>query len=85
MWKRDGAAAEKAGHLGGDFFVLREFVDMIRRDREPWIDVYDAASWSAITHCSSESIRRGSSPVQIPDFTKGRWKDPNWRRASWPA
>ena len=85
FWKKDGAAADRAGHLGGDYFVLREFVNMVRHDREPWIDVYDAASWSVITHCSNLSISQGSKPVEIPDFTEGRWQNPNWRKANWPA
>lgn len=79
-WKRHGSEAEKAGHGGGDYFVLRDFVDMVRLDREPWIDVYDAASWSVIYHCSRNSIDQRSAPVDIPDFTGGRWKDPAWRK-----
>ncbi|WP_210994126.1 hypothetical protein [Acholeplasma granularum] len=37
------------------------------------IDVYDAASWMAVTVLSEESITLGSAPVSIPDFTKGKW------------
>jgi len=81
-WTRDGGEAARAGHGGGDFFVLRDFIEMVRLDREPWIDVYDAASWSAIFACSRESIAKRSSPVEIPDFTGGRWEDPLWRKGN---
>ena len=78
-WRRDGEKAEKAGHGGSDHFVLHDFLEMVRQDREPWIDVYDAATWSVLYHCSKESIDRKGGSVEIPDFTGGRWKDPKWR------
>ncbi len=37
-------------------------------------DVYDAAEWSCITELSELSVRQGSVPVEIPDFTRGNWK-----------
>jgi predicted dehydrogenase len=80
FWHNDGAhAAQYAGHGGMDYFCLRDFVEMVRHDREPWVDCYDAASWGALNHCSQLSIDRKGAPVEIPDFTMGRWKDPGWR------
>ena len=38
-------------------------------------DVYDAALWSCSTQLSEESVRKGSVPVQIPDFTRGHWEE----------
>lgn len=81
-WRRLGEKAEKTGHGGGDFFAIHDFVHMVRSDREPWIDVYDAATWSVIFHCSRESIRRKGNSVEIPDFTGGRWKTADWRKDS---
>lgn len=75
-----GAAAAKAGHGGGDYFVLRDFAEMVRTDREPWADVYDGASWSVVYHCSRESIDRQGASVEVPDFTNGRWKAATWRQ-----
>ena len=37
-------------------------------------DVYDAAEWSCITELSELSVRQGSIPVEIPDFTRGNWR-----------
>jgi hypothetical protein len=53
---------------------------MVRHDREPWIDVYDAASWSAIFECMRRSLDHQNAAIEIPDFTGGRWKDSNWRK-----
>ena len=36
--------------------------------------VYDAAAWSAICEATERSVANRSQPVDIPDFTRGRWK-----------
>lgn len=74
LWKKYAKSAEDAGHGGIDYFVLRGFIESIKRAVAPPIDVYDAAAWSAISPLSELSIARGSSPVEIPDFTRGAWK-----------
>ena len=80
-WIEGSETAKKAGGHGGmDYFCLRDFVDMVRYDREPWIDCYDSATYNVLNHCSQLSIDRKGAPVEIPDFTKGKWKDPNWRK-----
>ena len=38
------------------------------------IDVYDAASWYAITPLSALSIAKGGKSYKIPDFTRGKYK-----------
>lgn len=38
------------------------------------MDVYDAAEWSCITELSEKSVLNGSTPVEIPDFTRGAWQ-----------
>ena len=37
-------------------------------------DVYDAAAWSAIGPLSEKSIANRSTSMDVPDFTRGRWK-----------
>jgi len=74
QWKQHGALAENAGHGGIDFFVLRAFVEAVKQRVAPPIDVYDAAVWSAVSPLSERSIAGGSKPVEIPDFTRGKWK-----------
>ena len=31
-------------------------------------------------HCSRQSLDKDGTPVEMPDFIGGRWKDPNWRK-----
>jgi len=74
LWKQHAAAADKAGHGGIDFFVLRGFIEAVKRRAPVPIDVYDAAVWSAISPLSEQSIAQGSKPIPFPDFTRGKWK-----------
>jgi hypothetical protein len=37
------------------------------------MDVFDAASWSAITPLSERSIELGNETLEFPDFTGGQW------------
>jgi hypothetical protein len=74
IWKRLGPTASKYSHLGGDYIELALWVAAIRRRTPPPIDVYDAATWSAVTPLSEQSVAAGSAPVEYPDFTRGKWK-----------
>ena len=60
-----------AGHGGGDFLVLKDFLDAIQTGAHPPIDVYDAVTWSSIMPLSIQSVAQGSVPVEIPDFARG--------------
>jgi predicted dehydrogenase len=75
LWKRYGNDAKTAGHGGMDFFVFHHFVESAKRGIQPQLDVYDAATWLAITPLSEASIATGSTPQAFPDFTRGRWTE----------
>ena len=53
--------------------MLNAFIECAKRNAPAVIDVYDAATWMAITPLSEASIAMGSQPVDFPDFTRGRW------------
>ncbi len=72
-WVKHMADARQLGHGGGDFFVLKEFVESIIEKRRPFIDIYDAVSWSCIYPVSMESVKKGGIPIDMPIFKrKGR-------------
>lgn len=73
LWKKYEEEANKSSHNGIDFFVTREFINCVKEKRQPVMDVYDAAAWSAITPLSEASIAAGSAPQYFPDFTRGNW------------
>jgi hypothetical protein len=57
-----------------DFFIVRAFIEALKDNQTPVIDVYDAVSMSAIVPLSEKSIKLNSTSVQIPDFTRRKWK-----------
>ncbi len=75
LWKRFEQQAAGSGHGGMDFFIVRAFVEALKDDQPPVIDVYDAVSMSVIVPLSEKSIKSNSASIQIPDFTRGKWKD----------
>jgi predicted dehydrogenase len=72
QWRDRVEIATESGHGGGDFFVLEEFAAAVAEGRAPTIDVYDAVSWSVVVPLSVESIRRGGTPVEFPDWLRPR-------------
>jgi predicted dehydrogenase len=75
LWKRHQTKAVGAGHGGMDYFLLHSLLEHAKKGEEPPFDVYDAATWMAITPLSEQSIATGSMPMPFPDFTRGRWTE----------
>lgn len=69
VWKKFLSDGLRGGHGGMDYLVYNEFFNYVINGGESPIDVYDAAAWMCITPLSDISIREGSRPVEIPDFT----------------
>ncbi len=73
LWKAYEQFGMHGGHGGLDYVMLRAFVEVIQKNGQPPIDVYDAAAWMSIACLSEQSVALGGTPVPIPDFTNGRW------------
>jgi hypothetical protein len=73
LWKKHEQKAVGAGHGGMDYFLLNAFVECAKQNIEAPFDVYDAATWMAVTPLSEQSISMGGQPMPFPDFTRGRW------------
>lgn len=63
----------KGGHGGMDWHIIKAFVDSIKKGTRPPLDTYDTATYMSITPLTEKSISLGSMPVEIPDFTRGKW------------
>jgi hypothetical protein len=74
LWKRYEKEATDSGHGGMDFFVDNAFIECIKRKVEFPLDIYDMATWYAITPLSEKSIAEEGKLQTIPDFTRGKWK-----------
>lgn len=64
----------RGGHDGMDWITLNAFAESVSANVRPPVDVYDAAAYMCVTPLSERSIALGGAPVEIPDFTNGRWK-----------
>lgn len=64
---------ERGGHGGMDWLVCRAFVESVKNGINTPIDAYDTVTWMSIAALSEMSIERGGAPVDVPDFTKGKW------------
>ncbi len=73
MWKEITPEAQAVGHGGMDYFTHRAFIEALKNKTPMPIDVYDAATWLAVSVLAEESIREGGTPKAIPDFTNGKW------------
>lgn len=74
LWRQLEEKARGAGHGGIDFLLMYRLVKNFREGNPPDIDVYDAAAWSVIVPLSEASVAGRSKPMDIPDFTRGKWK-----------
>ena len=73
VWKKYLEDGIKKGHDGMDYLVFCDFVKCVQDRTDAVIDVYDAASWMSISVLAEQSIAMGGHPVEIPDFTNGKW------------
>lgn len=69
VWEKFLKDGVRGGHGGMDYLVYHDFFTMVRDGTPSPIDVYDAAALMCITPLSEQSIKNGSAPVSIPDFT----------------
>ena len=70
-WRTITAEERALGHGGMDYITLKAFFGAILRGEEMPIDVYDMATWMAITPLTEQSIAHGGMPQAFPDFTRG--------------
>lgn len=75
LWKQSGALAKKmGGHGGMDFLMTLRLAYCLQNGLPLDQNVYDLASWCCLAELSEKSVRSGSTPQAIPDFTRGAWE-----------
>ena len=76
MWRDVSDMAKKVGGHGGMDFIMDLRWAWCLQNGEPLdMDVYDLAATSCICELTETSVRKGSKPVSIPDFTRGNWRN----------
>jgi len=62
--------AINAGHGGGDFFMNYYFAQAIRKNQQPFFDVYRGITMAAVGVLAYKSALNDSNTFEIPDFHK---------------
>lgn len=76
LWKNVSAMAKKVGGHGGMDFIMDLRWAWCLQNGEPLdTDVYDLAATSCLCELTETSVRNGSKPQSVPDFTRGNWKN----------
>jgi hypothetical protein len=74
LWSDMQARSTGAGHGGMDFIEDYRLIKCLREGAPTDMNVYDAATLSAVLEASVRSTGNRSRPVDLPDFTRGRWR-----------
>jgi hypothetical protein len=76
LWtKLNRQARGSGGHGGMDYVMNWRLIQCLREGLPLDLTVYDAAAWSCIVPLSIASVSRRSAPVEVPDFTRGAWRN----------
>jgi len=91
------AEAIKTGHGGADFFLNLHFAEAIRKNQQPYLDVYRGVAMSIVGILAYRSALQDSKTLEVPDlrreserekYAKDDWSpDPAKRRPGqpWPS
>ena len=78
LWKQSKDKGSEAAHGSMDYLESFRLIECLRQGLPTDMNVYDAASLSAVIELSRKSVANHSQPVEFPDFTRGKWK-------TWPS
>ncbi|HJN14097.1 MAG TPA: Gfo/Idh/MocA family oxidoreductase, partial [Armatimonadota bacterium] len=75
--------AIQTAHAGSDFFVNYHFAEAIRKNEQPYLDVYRGVAMSVIGPLACRSALDNSSPIEVPDLRKPsvrrKYANDHWR------
>ncbi len=69
-------AGDGAGHGGGDFYIVEDFVNAVKTGVQPYLNVYRAAEWTAVALLSQLSVTNNGRTMEMPHFRPGMsWEE----------
>lgn len=67
---------DNAGHGGGDFYIVADFINAIKSGIQPELNVYKAAEWTSVALLSQLSVTNGNRTMDVPNFRKNMpWEE----------
>ncbi len=81
QWEKDGDKANANGHGGGDYWVVKNFVDSVLNGTPVYFDVYRSTAIASVSILGWRSVLNKSKRYDIPDFRRERdkkkWENDN--------
>ena len=75
LWRQAGKLAQEVGgHDGMDLIMDLRWAYCMQNGLPLDQDVYDLAAWCSLGELTERSVREGSMPQKVPDFTRGAWE-----------
>jgi hypothetical protein len=74
LWRAEKVKSAEGGHGGMDYLEDYRLIRCLIAGQPLDMNVYDAAAWSCISELTERSVARRSRAMDVPDFTRGRWK-----------
>lgn len=74
LWRAEKVKTTEGGHGGMDYLEDYRLIRCLIAGQPLDMNVYDAAAWSCISALTERSVARRSRALDVPDFTRGRWK-----------
>jgi hypothetical protein len=74
LWRSEKVKEMRTGHGGMDWLEDYRLITCLRNGLPTDQNVYDAAAWSVITPLSERSVAQKSKAMEVPDFTRGKWR-----------
>jgi hypothetical protein len=60
--------ARLGGHGTAEYYMIQAFLDSVRNDTRPPIDIYAALDMALPGLCAHESAVNGGKPIPVPDW-----------------
>jgi hypothetical protein len=74
LWQAESVQSAQGGHGGMDYLENLRLIQCLQRGLPTDMNVYDAATLSVLCPLTERSVANRSRPVDVPDFTRGRWR-----------
>ncbi len=74
-YRNASEAVKNSSHWGSDYFIVEDFIEAVRGNRPPAVDVYEACEWTAVGLLSAISVANRGRTMTMPDFRAKAYRD----------
>ena len=74
-YRNASEAVRSSSHWGSDYFIVEDFIEAVRGNRPPAVNVYEACEWTAVGLLSAISVANRGRTMTMPDFRAKAYRD----------